>query len=79
MTENEIREHFEKVGYKGRSIVDVWFQNWDKIRPDLERKHPTLSQKIETHIRWKTDTGKKVLAEILTYIETKKKRISGQF
>tara|TARA_R110002124_G_C8937662_1_gene512457 strand:+ start:72 stop:1283 length:1212 start_codon:yes stop_codon:yes gene_type:complete len=71
MTEKEIKYYLKKVGYKGRNIIEIWYRNPSEAKNQLDNYLPTLGQKIERIIRWKTDEGIKVLGQIRSFIKSK--------
>lgn len=80
MKTDEIRKLFEKLGFNERSITEIYYRNDRKLREKLNSYDQILAQMIDSIIRWETDTGKKVLGEVRTFIKRKidetEKRIS---
>lgn len=71
MKTDEIRKLFKILGFNDRSITEVYYRQDRKLREKLNNYDQILAQKIDSIIRWETDTGKKVLGEVRTFIKRK--------
>ncbi|MBK7056750.1 MAG: pentapeptide repeat-containing protein [Leptospiraceae bacterium] len=71
MKAEEIRNLFKLLGFEGRSITEIWYNDDGKLKKKLNEYDQTLAQKIESLIRWETDIGKKVLGEVRAFIKEK--------
>ena len=60
---------FKTIGYKGRSVTEIWYRNPLEIKSKLDQLSTSLGQRIEQQIRWETDEGKKVLGEVRKFIK----------
>lgn len=79
MNDDEIKFYLKKVGLKkDQDIVEFWYSKPGVIRDKLDQIIPTIGQKIEKVIRWKTEDGKIALQQIRDFIKKtleEKKRI----